>query len=654
MTQTISDILSLKTFCDLVNAGSLLTEDVDLAADIDMSVTNASTLDEWTEGTADDFDAGDFALYYGAIYYRHSDTGDTAAPWASVDWSNAPYWTASLGWYGITDSNSEQFQGTFNGHGYTLRNCYMNGANRGSAGGMGLFNDVDGATIYDVTFEDFVINGTSACVGGAVGWTDDVYIYNCDVVDITVEGSAGRVGGLIGGAYYQSVIYNCTSSGTVTLTGASQGAGGLVGDMSGEVGDIGSVTLCSSSCNVTAGSGGTAGGLIGGGWSYGTHIQRCYATGDVTSTGPGVGGLVGVAWGPIEESYATGNCSGLNRVGGLCGVIIGSGYNPNITGSATNCYATGSVVSSAHEKVGGLVGWLNGGQITDCHAIGLVNEDAGTGTNIGGLLGGSVNSGTVTTSYYNSTTTNQSDDGRGEPLTATEYGYKTNFAGFDFDDTWFMAVVSGSPLPKLQALVASPVRIYRGQDGYIDYDTIVTIMEAADTQVSIPGEDLPANTIWHYVRRAVASCGLESESSPPCVVRIDAAGEVIGLTPNPPQNLQAEQVAGGKIKLTWRYSTSGQVTPPTAFKVYIDSGSGFDFETADATVTVTLPLQGVAGDPQITWTSDALTDGQLYKFCVRSYASTGESQNTNAVSAYADSTGPAGISTVISSWQEVD
>lgn len=160
-------------------------------------------------------------------------------------------------------------------------------------------------------------------------------------------------------------------------------------------------------------------------------------------------------------------------------------------------------------------------------------------------------------------------------------------------------------------------RVYRGQDGVIDYDNPVAVMALDDEQVSIPSQALPPNTNWHYVRRRVSGdCELESQDSPSCIVRIDSNGDMLGSIPNAPTKLAAEGLADGKIKLRWRYAPSEEEIAPTGFHIYIDSGAGFDFETPDAII----PYHG--GGPkagEFNWTSEPLINGEIYRFCVRSY-----------------------------------
>jgi hypothetical protein len=187
--------------------------------------------------------------------------------------------------------------------------------------------------------------------------------------------------------------------------------------------------------------------------------------------------------------------------------------------------------------------------------------------------------------------------------------------------------------------------VYRGQDGIIDYDNVMGVMDVDGDSVLMAVQELPAGTIWHYVRRQVSDCGLESADSPPCVIVVDSDGEMISSTPNTPANLKIEQVIGGKLQLRWRYFSTGQEIIPTGFKIYIDDGSGFNFATPYATIAYKRAIEHL-------WTSEALTHGQRYKFIVRSYATdAGYSSNTDYVSALADAIGPAAATGVTLSWE---
>ena len=98
----------------------------------------------------------------------------------------------------------------------------------------------------------------------------------------------------------------------------------------------------------------------------------------------GVGALVAVNIGIVEDSYVTGNVSGQAAVGGLAGDNAG-----NISGS----YATTNI--SGYGIVGGLVG-ENNGDISASYATGIV-----TGIEFGKFVGGLVgwNYGNISISY---------------------------------------------------------------------------------------------------------------------------------------------------------------------------------------------------------------------------------------------------------------
>jgi len=191
--------------------------------------------------------------------------------------------------------------------------------------------------------------------------------------------------------------------------------------------------------------------------------------------------------------------------------------------------------------------------------------------------------------------------------------------------------------------MAETYNIYGGRDGDIDYDTPLATgiaVAAATAEITI---ELPAGSVWHFTRTQVAAdCSLESEPSEPLIVQVAAGGTLLPQSPAEPIGLAAEIAAGGKVRLRWRYNPDGDTIKPTAFFVFIDDGAGFDFSTPDASVTYN-PTGGY------NWLSDALTDGVRYRFVVRSYSSVtgGVSQNTAAVAAVADSSGPMAISGLV-------
>ena len=130
----------------------------------------------------------------------------------------------------------------------------------------------------------------------------------------------------------------------------------------------------------------------------------------------GVGGLVG--WnngGSITNSYATGSVSGGGRFGGLGGLV---GRN---NGTITNSYATSSVSGTGRPGgLGGLVGF-NEGTIMNSYAMGSVSGE-GIFVHAGGLVGWN-NGGSITNSYA---TGSVSGSGRLGGLVGSNSGTTTN------------------------------------------------------------------------------------------------------------------------------------------------------------------------------------------------------------------------------------
>ena len=157
----------------------------------------------------------------------------------------------------------------------------------------------------------------------------------------------------------------------------------------------------------------------------GGTIRNVYATASAEG-GAQVGGLVGNFSGTLSDSFATGTVlahdQGGTQVVGYAGGLVGSldggdisrsfasgsvtttqGYGGGLagwsftTGTITDSYATGSVTGTF--AVGGLVGYSTG-KIVNSYATGQVNA----ASNMGGLLGESSGA-TITNSYYDSDTT---------------------------------------------------------------------------------------------------------------------------------------------------------------------------------------------------------------------------------------------------------
>lgn len=246
----------------------------------------------------------------------------------------------------------------------------------GTVGGiMGYGYVYDASKLYisdtDLELDSFAISNNTGGIAGelyASGSTDETKIILEDVTFSGEVGAQDTVGGAVGSlcADYgneEVVVRNVSTAGIVTATD-DEDAGGVVGRTCG-----GLIENTSSQSAVDAYS--NAGGLVG--TNYGSRIYQSYANGNVSATVGPAGGLTGrnAEDGLIEESFATGDVSGVERVGGI------SGANG---AKILNSYARGTVTGET--QVGGIAGRC-GGEIEKSYTTGLVTGD----TNVGGVVG---------------------------------------------------------------------------------------------------------------------------------------------------------------------------------------------------------------------------------------------------------------------------
>ena len=291
------------------------------------------------------------------------------------------------------------FTGTFDGDEHTISGLYLNaGSAAGPADqGLGLFTSVgQGGTVKNLTVEG-VIDGTNAgvVIGGIVGRNNGGTISNCtSSVDITASVDS-NVGGIVGSGE-SGTIKNCCNTGSIDVTCSSSdiGIGGIVGQTSN-----GTVKTCENTGNVTVdhctGTGGIVGYAVRGskvsncrnsgsidgnesktggivGENYGA-VLKCYNTGDVCSDGT-AGGITGRnvsdsnAPGSVENCYNTGAVSGSGDVGGIVGYNNNDPYSGNVS-TVKNCYNTGAVISGNSSNVGGVVGQIATGDVSDCYYL---------------------------------------------------------------------------------------------------------------------------------------------------------------------------------------------------------------------------------------------------------------------------------------------
>ena len=274
------------------------------------------------------------------------------------------------------------FHGIFEGLGNTVSNFTVSNSTNNPVGLFGFSN----GTIRDVGMVNASITGRSD-VGSLVGISNHVVANDYSTGSTGSVAGSTRVGGLIGNGV--GAIVNSWSSSSVTgndPSNSSEILGGLIGQFGG-----GTVINSHASGNVTAPDGRYMGGLIGQ-TNVGTTVSNDYATGNVSASivnsgGFAVGGLIGYSYDAVTDSYATGDVTGEQNVGGL----IGSAVSNSVV---TRSFATGSVRGDANSiDLGGLIGYNNGVSVSDSYATGAVVG----GDQLGGLFGTNI---AVATNVY--------------------------------------------------------------------------------------------------------------------------------------------------------------------------------------------------------------------------------------------------------------
>ena len=180
---------------------------------------------------------------------------------------------------------------------------------------------------------------------------------------------------------------------TNTFTGTFDGGGytisGLIKPLFDEIGGDGKSSEISNLTLIADESTGVSGrGILANDTYIGIEIVNVHGVGDVDGgVSAEVGGLVGtLGTGEISESSFTGVVTGTNTVGGLVGLAFGDITDSTFSGSVTG-----------ERYVGGIAGATGGQIISNSSASGSVTGLTGGEGKIGGLVGGG--SGDITSSH---------------------------------------------------------------------------------------------------------------------------------------------------------------------------------------------------------------------------------------------------------------
>ncbi|MFA5418274.1 MAG: T9SS type A sorting domain-containing protein, partial [Bacteroidales bacterium] len=132
-----------------------------------------------------------------------------------------------------------------------------------------------------------------------------------------------------------------------------------------------------------------------------------------------VGGLVGVVeGGTVTNAYVTGSVRGEENIGGMAGKII--------SGTITNAYSTTDV--DGINYVGGLIGDIISGTVTNAYSLGSVTGDY---TYVGGLVGRN-STGTFNNCFWDTQFSGQSSSAGGTGKNAIEMKTQSTFTDWDF------------------------------------------------------------------------------------------------------------------------------------------------------------------------------------------------------------------------------
>ncbi len=407
------------------------------------------------------------------------------------------------------------FTGTFDGAGHTISGLYIAGDSSadGNDRGLSLFSCLgSGGTITNLTVDGKIDpEDCHGSFGGIVGENDGT-ISNC-ISDVDIKNTTGyakgTIGGVVGSANSGSTVENCRYTGTINVThsGSSMGMGGVVGQASGCT-----IRNCENAGTVQTNI--WRGGIVGRN-NGSAQVLNCRNSGIVTSNNPaagaGSGGVVGDNYGTIENSYNTGTVTGGDCTGGVtahnaadssgatcivencynAGTVSGSdnvggvvGHNNSSDGNTAtvkSSYNTGTVINDGSGNVGGVIGVIESGSVSDCYNTGNVTG-SGDGSNAGGVVGavgrvqGSEFERTVSNCYNTGDVTGSGDisnvggvvgsivvddyevtgcyylkqdglkgigygddSGNGaRELTEDEFADPENFPGLDFTNTWII------------------------------------------------------------------------------------------------------------------------------------------------------------------------------------------------------------------------
>ncbi|MDY3893971.1 MAG: GLUG motif-containing protein [Candidatus Cryptobacteroides sp.] len=255
-------------------------------------------------------------------------------------------------------------------------NCIVEASVSSKASGIGgiLGQAEKGVDITGCTVSGSVKTGNIGYVGGICAQTNNA---TSTFKSCTVSGAISGgwyVGGILGyNNNADTYIQDCKCSSTITCTGGNNG--GIVA-LSAE-GKVMQIERCEFSGTISGGD--NIGGIIGlmrKNSNSASYVKDCKFSGTIDNAGQKVGGIVGelATWGQIYNCISTGNITGWQAVGGICGRADGEGWEHiyNQANKVEKCLVWGGTITATRKNENGgssavVVGHTSiMNQLTDC------------------------------------------------------------------------------------------------------------------------------------------------------------------------------------------------------------------------------------------------------------------------------------------------
>lgn len=297
----------------------------------------------------------------------------------------------------IEDSIKKEFNGNFNGLGFTIKNLYIN-ENQENTYCTGLFGYVgESGIVENIVIKDSYISGyfeTGSIVGRNKGTIKNCKNYCSINANKLTGGIAGRNCG---------IIENCINYGSISTTEVQ--TGGIAGNC--DYGKNVIVRNCENYGDINSTKsyiGGIAGGTFSSYENVIVNINDCKNYGNIgkiENNNANIGGIVGVLQQQtIKNCVNYGEIKGRENVGGITGY---TGYDNNKTTLIEKSKNYGTI-NGTYKCVGGICGFNTGGGILECSNIGeVILNGEETYYGVAGIAGsgGSSNTDTYIEKCYN-------------------------------------------------------------------------------------------------------------------------------------------------------------------------------------------------------------------------------------------------------------